>query len=116
MFKLSKKVIQITLNNLSNIMKDIAHGPLKICSRIIKTKRKFVVRKCATRKNKCSLMLIGWFNNDLILTKKTIHKGKILASDVVVNNMVSEKCWIIIFWTCSVQVLVVDIDADGTLS
>jgi len=34
----------------------------------------------------------------------------------IFDYLVNERCWVIIFWTCSVQVPVVEANVDGTLS
>lgn len=78
-------------------MKGIVHIPLEIFSHTLNTKGKLTISECTLRRDKGGLMLIGWFEGDLVVARETIHKGKSVKMIIVIDNMVNERHQIIIF-------------------
>jgi hypothetical protein len=52
---------------------------------------------------------------DLIITRETIHEGKSLMAYVVIDNLINERCWKVVFGTCVIEIAKVRADADSAL-
>ena len=113
--RMSSKVIQKKFKNLFEIMEDEGHSPLKSGSSVLKAKRHFLICKGSPRKNKCSLMLVLRFNLYLIVSKKSIHKGKNLATHTLIQNLINKWCGEILFRIGMIQVMEISAYTDHSM-
>ena len=113
--RMSSKVIQKEFNNRFEIMEDEGHSPLKSGSDIFKVKRNLSICKGSPRKNKGSLMLVLRFNLYVIVSEKSVHKIKYLASCTLIQNLINKWCGKIILRTCMIQVMKISAYTDRSL-
>ena len=72
--RMSSKIINISLNNLLNIMECIRHGLLESGSNIFKAEGNFLVSEGTPRTNERNPMLIFGFDLDLVVARESIHE------------------------------------------
>ena len=96
-------------------MKGKGHSPLKCCSDIFKAKGHLQVRKSTPRTNESSLMLALGFDLNLIISRKSIHKGENFASYTLIQNLVNKWCGKIILRTGSIQISKISAYSDRPL-
>ena len=113
--RMSSKVIQKDFNNHFEIMKNQGHSSLKCGSRVFKTKRHLSICKGTPRTNKCSLMLVLGFDLYLIVSEKSIHKGKYLASHTLIQNLINKWCGKIFLRIGTIQFTKISAYADHSL-
>ena len=89
---MSSEVIQKYFNNRLEIVENQGHRLLKCSFDVFKAKRHFLICKCSPRTNKCILMLVLGFNLYLIISRKSVHKGKNLATRTLIQNLIN-KWW-----------------------
>ena len=65
--------------------------------------------------SECGFVLIGWVNLNLIITRESIHKGESLVASTVIDNLIDERNWKVVFWTCIIEIMKVGADANSTL-
>ena len=65
--------------------------------------------------NKCGFILISWVDLNLVIAKESIHKGDILVADAVVNNLIDERRWKVVFGTCIIDIAKVSANTDSAL-
>jgi hypothetical protein len=94
---LSCEVIQACENDMRQRMKHVDHGPLKSGADILEAKWHDTICKGAPRGSECSFVLIGWMNLDLVVARETVHEGKSLTTHAIIDNLVDEGCWKIVF-------------------
>jgi hypothetical protein len=97
------------------IMESKRHGPLKGSSSIFQTKKHLTIRECTPWKNECCFVLVFGFYLYLIISQKTIHEIKGLATYAFIDYMVNKWCGEIIFWTGFVQIMEVRTYTNCTL-
>jgi len=97
--RMSGKFIQVSLDNVANVMKLIGHCPLKHSSNIFEIEGELLVREHTPWTNKGCLFLIGQRDVDLVMTIKTIHKGKDLTPGTFINDLINEGSRIVVFRT-----------------
>ena len=95
--RMSGKVIQVRLENVENIEKHIRHFPLKCSPNIFEAKRELFVREHTPWTDKRCLFLIHRCNVNLVVTRKTVHKGKDLAPETFINDFINEGGRIVVF-------------------
>jgi hypothetical protein len=86
------------------VVKHKRHGPLESGSNILETKRHFSTGECTPWTNECRFVLVLRFDLDLIISSKTIHERKGFTTGAFINDLIDEWGWIIIFWTCLIQI------------
>jgi hypothetical protein len=86
------------------IMERKIHGPLEGISSIFETKRHLTIGKCTPWTNECGFVLVFGLDLYLIISRKTIHERKGLATCTFINYLVNEWCGKIIVWTGLVQI------------
>jgi hypothetical protein len=96
-------------------MKDVCHSPLKSGAGIFKAEGHDAICKRTPRGNECSFVLIGWVDLNLVIARESVHKGESLVTDAVVDNLIDEWRWEIVFWTSVVEIAKVGADANGAL-
>jgi hypothetical protein len=67
------------------------------------------------RGNECSFILIGWVDLNLVIAREFIHEGESLVAGAVINDLIDEGCWKVVFGTCIVEIAKVGADADSAL-
>jgi hypothetical protein len=40
----------------------------------------------------------------LVIARESIHKGESLVAGAVVNNLIDERRWKVVFWTCVIEI------------
>ena len=96
-------------------MEDQGHIPLKSGSGVFKAERHLLIRKGTPWTNKGSLMLVLRFDLYLIVSGKSIHKGKYLASRTLIQNLINKLCGKIILRTGTIQVTKISAYMDCSL-
>ena len=85
-------MIQKHFNNHFKIVKDQGHGPLKRSFDVFKVEGNLSICKITPRTNKCGIVLILGLNLNLIISRKTVHKGKYLTSRTLIQHLVNKWC------------------------
>jgi len=111
-FGMSRKIVQIGLHSMFNIMKIVIHWPLRFGPNILQTKWEFLVWKCSPRSDKWSLRLIHWENVDLIISGENIHEWIDFTTNTVINNLVNEWGQIIFLQTSAINISIIDAYTD----
>jgi hypothetical protein len=65
--------------------------------------------------NECGFILIDWVDLNLVITKETVHKGKSLVGGAVIDNLIDERRWEVVLWTCITEIAKVGANANGAL-
>jgi hypothetical protein len=111
----SSEVIQVSEDDASNIMENISHGTLERSTNVFESKGHDLVSKSTPWGSKCSLILICWIDLDLIVAKEPIHEGKGLVANTIIDNLVDERCWEVVFGTSMIDIMKVGADANSAL-
>jgi hypothetical protein len=96
-------------------MENIGHGPLECSTYILESKRHDAISKGTPSGSKSSFILIYWMNLDLIVAREHIHKGQSLVADTILNNLVDERGWKVVFGTSMVEITKVGVDTNSSL-
>ena len=51
----------------------------------------------------------------MVIDKESVHKGESLVADAVVDNLIDERCWKVVFGTCVIEIVKVCANVDSTL-
>jgi hypothetical protein len=111
----SDEVIQVSENDAIKIMENIIHGPLKHHAYDFDSKRHDMIRKSNPWGSKSSFILICWMDLDLIVAGEPIHEGQCLMDRIVIDNLVDERGWKVVFGTSMVEIAKVGADANSAL-
>jgi hypothetical protein len=65
--------------------------------------------------NECSFILIGWVDLNLVVARESIHKGESLVAGTVVDNLINERRWKVVFWTCVIEIAKFGANVDSAL-
>src|SRR5271168_3567328 len=112
---MSREVIQVRLYDVSYIMKSIRHRTLKSSTGIFEAEGELFISKGAPGTDEGRLMLICRSNVDLVVTRKTVHERINLATRTLVDELVDKWSGVVVLWTCSVDITVVNADTNGAL-
>ena len=52
---------------------------------------------------------------NLIITRESVHKGESLVVDAVVDNLIDERRWKVVFGTCMIEIVKVYANVDSAL-
>jgi hypothetical protein len=115
LFGSSSEVIQISKDDASKIMENIGHGPLKHSTCVLESKRHDTISKGTPRGSKSGFILICWMYLDLIVAGEPIHKGQCLMADTIIDNLVDERGWKVVFGTSMVEIVKVSADMNSAL-
>ena len=115
LMRMSSKIIQKDFNNRFEIMEDQGHSSLKSGFGVFKAEGHLPICKGTPRTNKGSLMLVLRFDLYLIVSGKSIHKGKYLASRTLIQNLINKWCGKIILRTGTIQVMEISAYTDSSL-
>jgi hypothetical protein len=69
------EVIEIGKDDVSKIMKNIGHGPLKRSTDIFESERYDTISKGTPRGCESGFVLICWMDLNLIIVGEPVHKG-----------------------------------------
>ena len=51
----------------------------------------------------------------MVIARESVHKGESLVANAVVDNLVDERRWEVVFWTCVIEIAKVGANANGAL-
>ena len=105
LFGVSSEIVKISFHNSSDIMESVRHSPLEGSSSIFEAEGHFLIGEGALRADEGCLVLIFRFDLDLVIPRESIHKGEDFISRTVIQYLINERCGIIVFRTCLVQIL-----------
>ena len=91
------------------------HSPLKSGFGVFKAEGHLLICKGTPRTNKGSLMLVLGFDLYLIVSEKSIHKEKKLATYTLMQNMINKWCGEIVLRTSTIQIMEISTYADRSL-
>jgi hypothetical protein len=74
-----------------------------------------MICKSTPRGGECGFVLIGWVDLDLIITRETVYEGQSLVACTVVDNLIDERLWKVVFGTCMIEIAKVCADTNSTL-
>jgi hypothetical protein len=111
----SSEVVQVSEDNASEIIKNISHNPLECGTNIFESKRHDTIRKSTPQGGKCGFVLIFWMDMDLIVVIEPIHEGQGLVACIVIDNLVDERHWEVVFGTSMIDIVKVSADANSAM-
>jgi hypothetical protein len=100
---------------MSQIMKNVCHGPLESGAGILEAEWHDTIRKGGPRGRECSFVLIDGVNLDLVVTKETVHEGQSLVTCAIIDYLVDEGCWKVVFGIGVIEIAEVRTDMDSAL-
>lgn len=103
-----RKIIKIGLNNMFEIVERKRHVPLEGSLNTLKAKKIIFVGEGPPRRDKGCFVLIGKEDINLVISKKSIHKGKYLTQITFVDDFVDKGTQIVIFRTSLINISIVD--------
>jgi hypothetical protein len=109
----SSEVIKVCEDDMSQIVKNVCHGPLERDVGILEAEWHDTI--CAPRGRQCGFVLIGKVNLDLVVTRETVHEGQSLVTCAIIDYLVDEGCWKVVFGIGMIEVTKVHIDTDSAL-
>lgn len=71
--------------------------------------------KCSPRCSKCCFVLIWIPNLDLVVARETVHEGYKFMARAFIDDLINEWRRVIIFWACSIEVVIIIANIDGAL-
>ena len=51
----------------------------------------------------------------MVIAKESVHKGERLVVGAVIDNLIDERRWKVVFWTCVIEIVKVYENADSAL-
>jgi hypothetical protein len=115
LFGSRSEVIQIRKDDASKIMKKVGHGPLESNTGIFESKGHDSISEGTPRGCKSGFLLICLVDLNLIIAGEAIHKGKSLVAGIVIDYLVDEMGWEVVFGTSVVEVTKVGADVNSPL-
>ena len=95
---------------MSNIMKGIRHRALEGGTDILEMERELFISESTPQTDKGGLVLIRWCNINMVISRETVHKRIYLTFGTLINELVNEGCGVVIFWTGSINIMVINTD------
>jgi hypothetical protein len=111
----SSEAIQVSNNNAREVMENVSHGPLESHTSIFESKRHDVIRKSTPWGSECSLILVCGMDLYLIIAREPIHGGQGRMANIVIDDLVNERCWEVVFGTSVIEIMKVNADTNGAL-
>jgi hypothetical protein len=111
----SGEVVQVSEDDCSQIMKDVCHRALESCAGVFEAEGHDTVCKRTPRGNECGFVLIGWVNLNLVIARESVHERKGLVTGTVIDDLIDERCWKVVFGTCVIKIAKVSANANGAL-
>jgi hypothetical protein len=100
---------------MRQIVKNVCHSPLESGTVILEAEWHYTICKGAPRGRECIFVLIGEVNLDLVVTRETIHEGQSLVTCTIIDYLVDEGCWNVVFGIGVIEVAEVHTDMDNAL-
>ena len=97
--RMGRKIIQIWLDKIIDVVEGKVHYLLKGCSEIFQTEWHFLVHEGTPRTNKSRFMLVFWLDLDLIISEKSIHKRKYFATRTRINDLIYKGSGVVVLGT-----------------
>lgn len=112
---MSQKIIQIHLNNVTDVMRSVGHFSLESGISIFQAERELFISKSTSSVDEDSFVWIHRQNIDLVVTRKSINKRKYLTPSIIVDKLVNEGSRIVIFRTCAIDVMIINTNPNSSL-
>jgi hypothetical protein len=96
-------------------MKNVFHGALECSSNILEAKRHDTICKGTPRGSECGFVLIGWVDLNLVVFIEVIHEGQSVMVSTIIDNLVNEGCWKIVFGKSVIEISKIHTDIDSSL-
>jgi hypothetical protein len=74
-----------------------------------------VIRKGTLRSSKSGFVLICWVDLNLIIAREPIHKGKCFMAGTIIDYLINERGWEVVFGTSVFEIMKVCADVNGSL-
>jgi hypothetical protein len=74
-----------------------------------------MIRKSTAWGSKSGFILICWMELDFIVAREHIHEGQGLMDDTVIDNLVDERGWEVVFGTSMDEIMKVGVDMNNSL-
>ena len=74
-----------------------------------------MISKSTPWSSKRGFILICWMDLDLIVAREPIHEGKFLMVDTIIDNLVDERGWKVVFGTSMVEITKVGADTNNAI-
>jgi hypothetical protein len=71
---MSREIVQVGFHKVLNIVEGVRHSPLKRGANIFKAKWELAISECTPWADESRLMLVGWVDLNLVVTRKSIHE------------------------------------------
>lgn len=104
-FQMSRQGIQIYFSNIIYVVKHIGHGPPKCFSNIFKTERSFLLGKNSPQPNENYHLLVLRSDLNLVIVRESIHEGKYLTYNRVIDGIINERSRVIVFQKSLIQIM-----------
>jgi hypothetical protein len=52
---------------------------------------------------------------NLVIARESVHKGESLVAGAIIDNLIDERRWKVVFWTCVIEIVKVGANVDGAL-
>jgi hypothetical protein len=111
----SSEVIQVSEDDASKIMENISHGLLECRTCVFYSKMHDTIRKSTSWGSKSSFILICWMDLDFIVVGEPIHEGQGLVVIRIIDNLVDERGWEVVFGTSMFEIAKVGVDENSAL-
>ena len=112
---MSRKIIQIRLYDVSDIVESIRHHTLKSSADIFEAEGELFISKGAPGTDEGRLVLINRSNVNLVVTREAVHKRIYLAARTLINELINEWRGVVVLWASSINVAVINADTNGAL-
>jgi hypothetical protein len=74
-----------------------------------------VIRKGTKRTCKSGFVLICWVDLNFIIAEEPVHKEKCFMASTIIDDLVDERGWEVVFGTSMVEIMKVSKDANSFL-
>ena len=51
----------------------------------------------------------------MVIARESVHKGESFVAGTVVDNLIDERCWKVVFGTCIIEIVKVGANVDSAL-
>ena len=51
----------------------------------------------------------------MVIARESVHEGESLVAGAVINDLIDEECWKVVFGTCIIEIAKVCADVDSAL-
>jgi hypothetical protein len=65
--------------------------------------------------SECGFILISWVDLNLVIARKSIHKRESFVVGAVIDNLIDERHWKVVFGTYVIEIVKVSSNADSAL-